>query len=269
MSAATAGSILVDQVEAGIVQITLNRPERLNAIDESLVDGLHAALDAVEADLSVRAVVLTGAGRGFCAGADLKATTDLAQRGPAELYRGQQRLAQLSVRLHELPVPVVAAVNGPAVGGGFALAAACDLRVAAPAAHFSVANITLGLSGGEMGLSWLLPQSLGRTRAAELLLTGRRLGAAEAHDWGFVNRLVDPADGDVGAEAVSLARAVAGNPPFAVRLTKEMLRTTATAPSLREAVLLENRTQVLAVFTGEIDTALTGFRAGDARGAGD
>jgi enoyl-CoA hydratase len=161
---------------------------------------------------------------------------------------------------------VVAAVNGPAVGGGFALAAACDLRVASTAAHFAVANIRIGISGGEMGLSWLLPQVLGRARATELLLTGRRLDGREAFDWGLVNRLVD-AGADVVAEAAALARSVADNPAFGVRLTKEMLRSTATASTLREAVLLENRTQVMAVFAGDIDGSSDRFRQGKAQAA--
>lgn len=257
--------VLAERIDGDLVKITLNRPERLNAIEDSFIAGLHAALDRVVADPDVRAVVLTGAGRGFCAGADLTQTVDLATQTSVELYAGQQRLADMAVRLHELPVPVVAAVNGPAVGGGLALAAACDLRVASTAAHFAVANIRIGVSGGEMGLSWLLPQSLGRSRATELLLTGRRLDAAEAHEWGFVNRLVDPASGHVVAEATALARAVAVNPAFGVQLTKEMLRTTATASSMREAVLLENRTQVLAVFAGDIDRATADFRTSGAR----
>jgi enoyl-CoA hydratase len=252
-------AVLVDRIDPDIAVITLNRPHRLNAIDDTFVEGLHAALDRIEDDGAVRAVILTGAGRGFCAGADLKSTVDLADRSSDSLYRGQQRLARLSVRLHELPVPVVAAVNGPAAGGGFALAAACDLRVAAGVAHFSVANVKLGISGGEMGLSWLLPQSLGRARATELLLTGRRLGAEEAFAWGFVNRIVDDA-GEVVAEAVALARSVTANPGFGVQLTKEMLQVTATAAGLREAVLLENRTQVLAVFSGAVDAAMADFR---------
>ena len=252
--------MVVDHVEGGIARITLNRPDRLNAIDESLIEGMHTALDRCAADERLRAVVLTGAGRGFCAGADLKVAVDLAHRTSADLYRGQQRLADLSVRLHELAVPVVAAVNGPAVGGGFALAAACDLRVASSAAYFAVANVRLGISGGEMGLSWLLPHLLGRGRATELLLSGRRIGAAEALDWGLVNRVVDPAEVDLVAEAIALARTVADNPALGVRLTKEMLRSTATASNLREAILLENRTQVMAVFSGGIDQASAAFR---------
>jgi enoyl-CoA hydratase len=257
--------VLLERVEPQIALVTLNRPDRLNAIDDAFIVRLHEVLDALEQDAELRAVVLTGAGRGFCAGADLKAARDLGTRRSDALYAGQQRLAHLSVRLHELSVPVVAAVNGPAAGGGFGIAAACDLRVAAPSAHFSVANVRIGISGGEMGLSWLLPQSLGRARATELLLTGRRLSAAEALDWGFVNRVAD----DAVAEAVVLARAVAANPEFAVRLTKEMLRSSPTAASIREAVLLENRTQVLAVFTGDIDSATAEFRAGEADGRTD
>ena len=256
----TARTVRSERVDGGIAIITLDRPACLNAIDDALIDDLHAALDEVECDGAVRAVVLTGAGRGFCAGADLKSTVDLDQRSSDELYRGQQRLSMLSVRLHELPAPVVAAVNGPAAGGGFALAAACDLRVAATAAHFSVANVTIGVSGGEMGLSWLLPQSLGRARATELLLTGRRLGADEALEWGFVQRVVDRSGrhGCGRARARPVGRRPTRHSPCG--LTKEMLRTTATAASLREAVLLENRTQVLAVFNHDIDRAMTRFR---------
>lgn len=253
----TAGVVLLERLDPQTALVTLNRPYRLNAIDDALIERLHEVLDVLERDADLRAVVLTGAGRGFCSGADLRSNRDLAGRTSASLYRGQQRLSQLSVRLHELPVPVVAAVNGPAAGGGFALAAACDLRVAAPSAHFSVANVKIGISGGEMGLSWLLPQSLGRARATELLVTGRRLPAAEAHAWGFVNRVAD----DARAEALRLARDITANPDFGVRLTKEMLRSTATAASLREAVLLENRTQVLAVFTGDVDRAMGEFRS--------
>src|SRR5690242_20392842 len=117
----SSSAVLVDRVDDEIARITLNRPERLNAIDDSLIAGMHAALDRLAADDHLRAVVLTGAGRGFCAGADLKVAVDLADRTSDDLYRGQQRLADMSVRLHELGVPVVAAVNGPAVGGGFAL----------------------------------------------------------------------------------------------------------------------------------------------------
>ena len=254
--------VRLERVAPALALVTLNRPERLNAIDDAFVERLHDVLDELERDSALRAVVLTGAGRGFCSGADLKSTPALIDRDPDVLYRGQQRLADLSVRLHELPVPVVAAVNGAAAGGGFALAAACDLRVAAPAAHFSVANVRIGISGGEMGLSWLLPQALGRSRAAELLLTGRRLPAAEALAWGFVSRVAD----DAVADALALAAEVAGNPEFGVRLTKEMLRSTATAASLREAVLLENRTQVLAALSGGVDAAMRDFRSGGVDG---
>lgn len=251
-------AVFLDRIDDDLVVITFNRPDRLNAINDAFIEGMHAALDVVVADPNVRAVVLAGTGRAFCAGADLREAADLAQRTSAELYRGQQRLADMSVRLHELPVPVVAAVQGPAAGGGFALAAACDLRVASSSASFFAANVRIGVSGGEMGLSWLLPQILGRARAVEVLLSGRRIAAREAYEWGLVNRLIDSED--VREAAIELARTMTANPAFAVRLTKEMLRTTGTAASLREAVLLENRTQVLAVYAGDIDRATVGFR---------
>jgi enoyl-CoA hydratase len=138
-------------------------------------------------------LVLTGAGRGFCSGADLRES--VAEGGAAAvptpaLYARQRRWSQLSARLHELPVPVVAAVNGPAVGGGFALALASDIRLAADTAYFCAANVRIGLTGGEMGLTWLLTHAAGAALAAELLLTARNCDAAEALGRGLVSRVV-------------------------------------------------------------------------------
>jgi enoyl-CoA hydratase len=165
------------------------------------------------------------------------------------------------VRLHEFPVPVIAAVNGPAVGGGFAMAAACDLRVAAESAHFAVANVRIGLSGGEMGQSWTLPRLVGYSRAAELLLTGRPLGAREAAEWGLVSRVVP--DGEAVDAALELARAIAANPAFGVNLTKQMLRVSGEASSLGQARVLEDRTQSLAVYERDVDAAEGRFRRSD------
>jgi enoyl-CoA hydratase len=259
-----SGTVTLRWPEPELAVITLNRPERLNAINDGLVADLLAALDAVAADSGGRTAILTGAGRGFCAGADLKDESAAVPNHdlPASVnYRRQEQWSSLSVRLHEFPVPVIAAVNGPAVGGGFAMAAAGDLRVAAESAHFAVANVRIGLSGGEMGQSWTLPRLVGYSRAAELLLTGRPLGAREAAEWGLVSRVVP--DGEAVDAALELARAIAANPAFGVNLTKQMLRVSGEASSLGQARVLEDRTQSLAVYERDVDAAAGRFRRSD------
>src|SRR5260370_20290880 len=173
----------VEYAEDGIALTPPSRPHRLNASTDELVDDVPRGLDQLESDPDARVLILTGAGRGFCAGADLRQDAlsgSVRSRATPELYSHQRRWSLMSVRLHELPVPVIAAVNGPAVGGGVALAAACDLRLAAESAHFSVANVRIGLTGGEMGLTWSLTRAVGSAFAAELLLPRPRRDAAEA-----------------------------------------------------------------------------------------
>jgi enoyl-CoA hydratase len=241
--------------------MTLNRPERLNAIDDSLVEHLHAALDEVAQDADCAAVVLTGAGRGFCAGFDMKAArgADFAagRRHPvAATLSGQSRLSDLVRRLRALRPPVIAAVNGPAAGGGFALALAADIRVAAPSAVFLVANVRLGLSGGEMGIAYLLPRIIGAGRAAELMLTGRTVGAEEAHQYGLVTTVAD----DPVAAALDLAETVSGHGRFGVQMTKELLTLSVAGTDLDTVLALENRTQVLASMTEDMERAVGAFR---------
>jgi enoyl-CoA hydratase len=253
-------TVRLDRVEEGIAVLTLDRPTRLNAITDELVEDVHAALSAVEADAGARVLVLTGAGRGFCSGADLHES--VAEGGaralptPA-LYARQRRWSQLSARLHELPVPVIAAVNGPAVGGGFALALACDLRLAADSAVFCAANVRIGLTGGEMGLTWLLTRAVGAALTAELLLTARTCDAAEALSRGLVSRVV--AGPDLLPAALDLARLIRANPAFGIALTKEMLRVGPYEATLRQALVLEDRSQSLSVHSGDVDRASAAF----------
>lgn len=253
--------VLLSEPSPGTWLITLNRPHRLNAITDELVDGLHTALDHLDRETNARVVVVTGAGRGFCTGFDLQDGWDGAGSDRAEdRYRGQQRLAALIARLRAAPVPVLAAVNGPAAGGGLGLALAADLRVAASTARFLVANVRIGLSAGEMGISYLLPRLVGEGRAAEMMYTGRAVDAAEALGWGLVNRLVEP-DAVLDA-AFDLAEQISANASFGVRLSKEMLRLGTDAPSLEHALVLENRTQVLAGYNQDVTMAIHAFRAG-------
>jgi enoyl-CoA hydratase len=255
-------TVTVTRDDPHIGVITLNRPERLNAITRELVRDLHQAIDDVSAERTLRAVVLTGAGRGFCAGFDLK--SDLAdesadqERDTQGLYAEQQLWGAMVTHLRAIPVPVIAAVNGPAAGGGFALALAADMRVASTAAKFLVANVKIGLTGGEMGMTYFLPRLVGTGRAAELILTGRTVDAVEAERWGMVNRLVEP--DQLMASAFELARQVTVLSPFAIRLTKEMLHLGPDSPGLAHTVILENRSQSLAGAGGDTAEAVAAFR---------
>jgi len=255
--------VLVEEVEPGIVIVTMNRPDRLNAMTMDLISDLHETFSRLEADRTVRAIVLTGAGRGFCAGLDLKAVGHGAPgtEGMAPIPRTfatQEHIASLNERIHRLRKPVIAAINGPAVGGGFALALACDIRFAAPEASFGAVFITLGVSACDMGTSYLLPRLVGASRSAELLLTGRVFDAAEAREMDLVLEVVDH---DLLLErALVAARQIVAHSPLAVWMTKETMWQTIDAPSLRHAIDMENRTQVLCTATGDMVEATAAFR---------
>ncbi|MCU1346100.1 MAG: putative enoyl-CoA hydratase/isomerase, partial [Acidimicrobiia bacterium] len=180
-----------------------------------------------------------------------------------EAYKDQRRWADLVAHVRRVPVPVIAAVNGAAAGGGFALALAADVRVASTTASFLVANVKIGLSGGEMGISYFLPRVVGSGRAAELTLTGRKIGAAEAERWGLVNRVAEP--DELMATTMAFAAEFTANPPFAMRLTKEMIQFGVDSPSLDATLILENRTQSLSGQTNEIMDAVERFRTQGAR----
>lgn len=246
--------------EDGIVQVVLDRPERLNALDAASFASLHALCARLDADDAVRAVVLTGAGRGFCAGLDLEIARELPDMSVPEMYRAQARGADAVVALHRLGKPVVAAVNGPAAGGGLALALAADVRVASEAARFGVAFTRLGLSGCDVGVSWLLPRIVGLGFASELMLTGRVIDAGEAARIGLVNHLV--AAGALLERARAIASEMARNTAFGLRLTKEGLRLAVDAPSLEAALAIENRNQVLASRAPDMAEAVRAFVAG-------
>jgi len=254
-------NVLVDQVRPGIMKITLNRPERLNAMNAGLVGDLHAALDQVAADRSCRVIVLTGSGRGFCAGLDLhEGATPTGGEGLGRVQAGmrvQQSIASLIPHLRAVPQPVISAVNGAASGGGLALALGCDVRVAARSARFNVAFVRIGLSGCDIGVSWLLPRLVGASRAFELLLTGRLIDADEAHRIGLVVRVVP--DGEVVDAALETAELIAGNSPWGVRMTKEVMWSQLEISSLQAGIDLENRTQVLSSFTGDMQEAMAAF----------
>ncbi|BBY80204.1 2-(1,2-epoxy-1,2-dihydrophenyl)acetyl-CoA isomerase [Mycolicibacterium pulveris] len=181
--------------------VTINRPQRLNAVTPDAGDRLAAAFAAFEADPGIRAVVLTGAGRGFCAGADIAGDVGNARDVLIETWNPLVRTMQA------LEIPIVAAVNGVAAGAGVSLALACDLRVAAESARFQLSFTKIGLLP-DAGLTWLLPRTVGLGRANELALLGRDIAAPEALQWGLVNRVC--ADGEALNTAVALAQEIAG-----------------------------------------------------------
>ncbi|WP_183518005.1 enoyl-CoA hydratase-related protein [Mycobacterium sp. BK086] len=239
-----------EELEDGIAGITLNRPDLLNAIDGTLMDGLDDVLDELSS-WKYRVAVLTGAGRGFCAGADLsgvgKPWVEQASAQFKTMYDGQVRLADQLTRLYELPIPVVAAVNGVAVGGGLAYALHCDIRIASETARFGSVFIKAGFSSLDMGTSYLLPKIVGAGVAREMMLTGRIIDAAESYRIGLVHEVV-PAD-KLADAALEMARTIAANNAFGVWQTKTGLNAALDAPSLRHAKEIENRTQILTGFT--------------------
>ncbi len=254
-------AVVVDPVRPGIAKITLNRPERLNAMNLALVSGLYDALDELSNDRSCRVIVLTGAGRGFCAGLDLgEGVNPPATEGMGRARAGmtvQKMIAGLVLKMRSVPQPVIAAVNGAASGGGLGLALASDVRVASTAARFNVAFIRVGLSGCDIGVSWMLPRLIGASRAFELLLTGRLIDATEADRIGLVTRVV-PEDAVLDA-ALETAELIVGNSPFGVRMTKEVMWSQLEISSLHAGIDLENRTQVLSSFTSDMPEAMSAF----------
>jgi enoyl-CoA hydratase/carnithine racemase len=245
-------TIDIDSPADGVALLRLNRPDRFNAINHVMQTELRQALDALAADRTVRAVVLTGAGRGFCSGLDVRnfGAGMLDADAPAlDRMRFQEAMAALPQAIRALPQPVIAAVNGPCVGAGMALCLAADIRICSAAASFGNAAILLGLSGAEMGMSYHLPRIVGTSVAADWMLTGRGVTAEEADRRGLVSQVVDA--GTLVERAVELAGHVAGLAPLGVELTKRALQVNTDAQDLTAALELENRNQVLAHATDE------------------
>jgi len=205
-------TVELEQVADDIRVIRLNRPERLNAIDFGLVADLHDRLDEVAADDSCKVAILTGNGRSFSAGLDLKDYGSLPQPGGHRRYpagqTGQNFLASLTEHIRETPQIMLAAVNGPAYGGGLSLSLACDLRIASASAVFCSAFIRTGLTGTDAGVSYLLPRLIGAARAFDMIITGRSVDAQEAERMGIVSRVVPV--GSLWDEAVAMATTIAG-----------------------------------------------------------
>jgi enoyl-CoA hydratase/carnithine racemase len=211
-----------------IATITLNNPEKLNAMTGQMLASFSRAVERVRQDDDVRVLVLTGAGRGFCTGADTEMLIALAEGRPVPgavedegRRHAMEPIGWFSVEVSQLEKPTIAAINGPAVGGGFALAMACDLRIIADDAQFGMASTHRYALPPEGGITYTLPRIVGLTKACELLLTGDLVDGVEAERIGLVNRAV-PREEVLGA-ALELAEKIAGNGPIGMELTKQLI----------------------------------------------
>jgi enoyl-CoA hydratase/carnithine racemase len=246
--------------EDSVAVLTVNRPERANSQTATM---FHEHNDAALAlrDSGARALILRGAGdRAFCSGFDLAEVGAIREMGVREFLFLQEASTGGLAAIRDLPFPVIAAIHGPAVGGGLALALAADIRLAAPSAKLSCAFVRVGLSCGELGTSYLLTRLIGYGRAAELGFTGRVVDAAEAERIGLVNRVV-PAE-DLFAEADALAAAIAGNSPGGIRMSKRALLRNQEVTSYAAALELENRGQALLTRADDMPEALAAFVEG-------
>jgi enoyl-CoA hydratase len=243
--------------------LTLNRPERLNAIDHEMLRELRAFFDERHRDYATRMIIVTGAGRGFCAGLDLKARADQGEwqpgTGPVQnSYTFQEDIADLVVKMRRCPQPLIAAVNGPATGGGLSIAIACDMRIGTEMARFACSFLNLGLGGADVGSSYHLPKIVGAAHAADLLYSGRIVDAAEAKEMGLITKIL--AADELIPTAIATANGIlAKASPMGLRLTKEVLNETVTGISLENALKLENRNQILMGQTADAREAISAW----------
>jgi enoyl-CoA hydratase/carnithine racemase len=247
--------------DGAVMTVTLNLPEMRNPISAlPMVDGLCAALEAADADITVRAVILTGAGPSFSSGGDLKAmrpdSGGLHSKLPAQTRRNYKTgIQRLPMMFQALEVPVIAAVNGHAIGAGCDLACMCDIRIAGESSKFAESFVKLGIIPGDGG-AWLLPRVVGFSKATELALTGEMIDAAEALAIGLVSRVVP--DGELMQAARVVADKIAANPPHATRMTKRLLREGQTA-SLANILEMSAAMQSLAHATLDNQEAINAF----------
>ena len=242
------GEFVLVERRDDVAVVTLNRPERMNSMAFDVMVPFRDELRRLGDDNDVRVVVLTGAGRGFCSGADQSGerggmpNTD-GLTGVTIALRAMELLDDIIVTLRRLHQPVIAAVNGPAIGGGLCLALACDIRVASESAYFRAAGINNGLTASELGLSYLLPRAIGSSRAAEIMLTGRDVDAVEAAAIGLVSRVVP--DDQLIDSALETAASITRWSRPGVELTKRTLQDSLDAASLEQHMHAEGVGQLL------------------------
>ncbi|NVM52955.1 MAG: enoyl-CoA hydratase/isomerase family protein [Candidatus Helarchaeota archaeon] len=266
-------TIKFEENENGVAILTFNRPDKLNALSIKLIEELHEILDYLEWNFDCRVLIITGAGRAFCAGLDLKEFPAL-RRGKSEKFKhlqifnmgdpiktnyyAQRWIANIIIKMRRIPQPIIAAVNGAATGGGFAIAMACDIRIASENAKFNNAFIKIGVSGCDLGSSYFLPRLIGLSRATEILYTGRFFDANEADRIGFVSKVVPSTT--LLKDTINLAEEMLlTKSPLGLRLTKEGINKNMDAPALEVALDYENRNQVITANTKDAPEGVISF----------
>ncbi|OXE36105.1 MAG: enoyl-CoA hydratase [Phenylobacterium zucineum] len=245
-------------VENEVAWATMNRPERLNALNPKMVDELRDFFVGLYWRRDVRVVVLRGAGRAFCAGLDLKDRSGSnAQAGVGESLTGQRKISEIVMAMRRCPQPIIACIDGAASGGGFALALASDVRIATPTLKMNAAFIRIGLSACDIGVSYFLPRMVGSSVAAEYMLTGRFMGAERAYQLGLISRIVEPEA--LESEARAFAADMLYATPLGLRLTKEALNHAIDANGLEAAIAMEDRNQILCVQDGDFSEGVRAF----------
>jgi enoyl-CoA hydratase/carnithine racemase len=248
---------LIVEHKEGADWLTLNRPESLNSMSRTMMLELQHYFGSLYVNQSVRVVVMQGAGRGFCAGLDLKEDTSDEGMGPVTGMRVQRRVSEIMMRMRRAPQPIISLINGPASGGGFGLALASDIRIATPEARMNAAFIRIGLTACDVGVSYFLPRLVGSSVASELMLTGNFIGAERALAVGLVSKVVEKET--LQSHGEQMAADILRNSPMGVRLTKECLNLSVDANSLESVIAMEDRQQILVAQTGDMREGVRAF----------
>ena len=248
---------LLTEIRGDVLWVTLNRPERLNALNAELVEALRDLFVGLYWRHEVRVVVLRGAGSNFCAGLDLKERGNGGPAGPSSGLIRQRQISEIVIAMRRCPQPIIALIDGAASGGGFGIALASDVRIATPTLKMNAAFIRIGLSACDIGVSYFLPRMVGASVAAELMLTGRFIYSFRAEALGLVSRVVAPSA--LNAEGEALAAEMLLTTPLGLRLTKECLNANIDAGGLEAAVAMEDRNQILCAQSEDFHEGVAAF----------
>jgi len=249
--------ILDIQQQGGVLRLTMNRPERLNALNPALATALRECFQGLYRRSDIRVVILQGAGASFCAGLDLKEQQPGKEVGTSDMLAVQYSIRDIMLAMRRCPQPIISIVQGAASGGGFALALASDIRLATPDARMNASFLRIGLTGCDMGVSYFLPRMVGSSVAAQYLLTGRFMDAARAHALGLVSTVAPLSE--LQQEAQALADDMLRTTPLGLRFTKEALGLSLDMGSLEAVMAMEDRQQVLCTQTEDFQEGLQAF----------
>jgi enoyl-CoA hydratase/carnithine racemase len=249
--------ILDIQQQGGVLRLTMNRPERLNALNPALATALRECFQGLYRRNDIRVVILQGAGASFCAGLDLKEQEPGKEVGTSDMLAVQYSIRDIMLAMRRCPQPIISIVQGAASGGGFALALASDIRLVTPDARMNASFLRIGLTGCDMGVSYFLPRMVGSSVAAQYLLTGRFMDAARAHALGLVSTVAPLSE--LQQEAQVLADDMLRTTPLGLRFTKEALGLSLDMGSLEAVMAMEDRQQVLCTQTEDFREGLQAF----------